>query len=178
MSDIDPCQYDHTPDHKPTQHGETGYCKVCLVYDFVAYISGVNPYGPGGFHVLGLRWTPCVSALEVEARQRRHGQLPVAPSETPPVEVTPTIWFHAERQYSIDGKTPMKVSEELDNVLQVFLESQLAMDSTDIENNSGVNNASRAMSNLVAFSNGIFKSAVRIPTGKSQGGYYVRVQRL
>lgn len=81
MSDIHPCQYDHTPDHIPTQPGEKGYCKVCLEYDYVAEVSGVNPYGPGSFLRLGLRWTPCISALEIEARKRREPASTVTTSQ-------------------------------------------------------------------------------------------------
>jgi hypothetical protein len=70
----------HTPDHDPTVHGEEGYCKVCLEYDFVAEAVAVNISGPGGFLVVKpVRWTPCASALEIEARKRLAGMLPAAP---------------------------------------------------------------------------------------------------
>jgi hypothetical protein len=87
MSDSHPCQYDgHTPDHIPTTHGERGYCKVCLEYDYVAETVAVNL---GGVH-LGLRWKPCPSALEIEARKRLAGLLSAAPTRQPtPSEPAP-----------------------------------------------------------------------------------------
>ena len=89
-----------------------------------------------------------------------------------------TIWFHAERQYSIDRETPLKVSEEIDSILQAFLESQAAMETYEIEKKSGVTNPSRAMQTLAEWNDGIFKAAVRIPTAKAKGGYFVRIKPL
>ena len=80
MSDIQTCQYDHTPDHKPTMHGEKGYCKVCLKYDYVAEAVGVNINGPGSFLVVRpVRWTPS-PASEIVNRKVLAGLLPVAPA--------------------------------------------------------------------------------------------------
>jgi hypothetical protein len=90
----------------------------------------------------------------------------------------PTIWFHAERQYSIDRVTLLKVSEEFDYILQAFLESQAAMETSDIERKAGVTNASRAIKSLAEWNEGVFNSAIRIPRGKAKGGYFIRVKSL
>lgn len=90
-------------------------------------------------------------------------------------DLTPTIWFHGERQYSIDGNTPYKVSQEHDSILQAFLESQQAMETRDLEDKSGATNASRAVKSLNNWMGGIFSPAIRIPQGKAMGGYFARV---
>jgi hypothetical protein len=97
---------------------------------------------------------------------------------TPVESPLATIWFHHERQYSMDGKTPLKVSEEFDSILQAFLEAQAAMETSDIQAKAGVTNPSRAMKDLAAWNDGVFAGAIRIPKGKAKGGYFVRVQRL
>ncbi len=176
MSDV-PChlrppRYDHTPDHIPTLHGEEGYCKVCLEYNYTVYTASV---GMGGVH-LGLRWAPCVSALEIEARKRQVAGSKDATTSAQPAMVV--IRFHAERQYSIDGNTPLKVSDEFDSILQAFLQSQGAMETRELEDRSGVTNVSRAMRALAAWNEGCFKAAIRIPSGKAKGGYFVHVQPL
>jgi hypothetical protein len=115
---------------------------------------------------------------EREASKGQPGQADATRPTAPDPPRAPTIWFHAERQYSIDRVTPLKVSEEFDSILQAFLESQAAMETSDIEINAGVTNASRAMQALAAWNQGIFKPAVRIPSGKAKGGYFIRVTRL
>jgi hypothetical protein len=90
----------------------------------------------------------------------------------------PTIWFHAERQYSMDRLNPLKVSDEFDSILQAFLESQAAMETNEIEERAGVTNAPRAMQYLAEWNEGTFKPAIRIPGGKAKGGYFIRVKRL
>jgi hypothetical protein len=86
MSDSPPCQYGHTPDHIPTTHGEKGYCKVCLEYDYVAETVGVSLHS--GVVVRPTRWTPS-SALEIKARERRVGRLPPAPTPLPAPSAPP-----------------------------------------------------------------------------------------
>jgi hypothetical protein len=90
----------------------------------------------------------------------------------------PTIWFHGEQQYSIDGKTPLKVTVESDHILQSFLESQVAMETSELEKKSGVTNVSRAMKFLAEWNGGIFEGAIRIPKAKAKGGYFISVQPL
>jgi hypothetical protein len=78
MSDINPCQYGHTPNFRPTLHGQRGYCKVCLEFDFVAETVSVSL--SRGVVVEPTHWTPS-SALEIEARKKLAGLLPVAAVE-------------------------------------------------------------------------------------------------
>jgi hypothetical protein len=59
-------------------HGEKGYCKVCLAWDYVAETQAVDL---AGVH-LGLRWTPSL-ASEIEARMRLAGLLPAAGTPQP-----------------------------------------------------------------------------------------------
>jgi hypothetical protein len=86
-------------------HGEKGYCKVCLKYDYVAETVAVDL---GGVH-LGLRWAPCPSALEIEARMRAPEQTPPALAPQPASSETPA------------GGQPPTVSAEEAVVLRVML---------------------------------------------------------
>jgi hypothetical protein len=67
-------------------HGEKGYCKVCLKYDYVAETVGVSP--SRGVVVEPRHWTPS-SALEIEARMRLAGLLPPAAPQPAPSEPAP-----------------------------------------------------------------------------------------
>src|SRR5262249_5207448 len=98
---------------------------------------------------------PAIGKVSLEELEKYQWRNVVSPVEGP------TIWYHGELQYSIDRMTPMKVSEEFDNILQAFLESQSAMETCDIESEAGVTNVARAMKELTAWENGIFKPAVR-----------------
>jgi hypothetical protein len=142
-------------------------------------IIAAGPDGAG----LGMHLQP-VSALWPEYRKQLHEaasaslESVVRDAESADDGELPTIWFHAERQYSIDRKTPFVVSDELDSILQAFLESQGAMETSDIEDKAGVTNVSRAMRDLAEWNESVFKQAIRIPSGKGKGGYFVRVKRL
>jgi hypothetical protein len=89
---------------------------------------------------------------------------------------TPTIWFHGDCQYSINQSAPMKVSDEFDCILRSFLDSHTALKTTELIDRSGVTNVSRAMARLVQWNDGMFKTAMRVPNGKSKGGYFINVR--
>jgi hypothetical protein len=85
-------------------HGEEGYCKVCVKYDYVAETVAVDL---GGVH-LRLRWKPS-PALEIEARMRAAGRTPPALASQPSSSETPA------------GGQPPTVSKEEAAVLRVML---------------------------------------------------------
>lgn len=86
MSDTLPCQYGHTPDHIPTRHGDKGYCRVCLEYDYIAETVGVN--ANQGVVVRPTHWTRS-TASEIVHRKMLAGLLSTAPTPQPAPAVTP-----------------------------------------------------------------------------------------
>jgi hypothetical protein len=139
--------------------------------DFLVQMSNVAKLSKGDKWALG----DCLARVEADLND--FGILNPK-SDSIPVSSSLTIWFHGDRQYSIDQIMPLKVSEEFDSILQAFLEAQAAMETDDIQTKAGVTNVSRAMQALADWNEGIFKAAVRIPAGKNKGGYFVRIQRL
>ena len=77
MSDKHFCRNDHPhkPDHIPTMHGEKGYCRACLEWDYTAETQSISA---GAGVVLGLRWTPS-SATEILDRRKLADEKPSAP---------------------------------------------------------------------------------------------------
>lgn len=57
------------------------------------------------------------------------------------------VWFHGEKSYSTDGKSPVTVSREQHNILQAFLNKDIAIDTPTL-GKSGVNNVSAVITKL------------------------------
>jgi hypothetical protein len=93
----------------------------------------------------------------------------------PPAE-PPTIWDHGDLKYSRDKRNPYIVTEEEDNLLQVFLDNPTAMTKCELENESGVTNVSRVLRRLVKSYDGQFADAIRMPGKKCAGGYLIHVK--
>jgi hypothetical protein len=89
----------------------------------------------------------------------------------------PTIWFHGRRAYSRDGFSLFTVTEEQHFVLQAFLETGCSLDTRELENKSGVTNASRVVSQLKTGYGRRFADAIRTP-GRSKTGYFIRVRPI
>jgi hypothetical protein len=83
---------------------------------------------------------------------------------------TPTIWYHGERAYSSDRRSPKSVSLETHKALQAFLDRAIALDSEAISGR-GVCNPSKVMNALAR----MFPGAVRLPERKGEG-YSARVR--
>jgi hypothetical protein len=84
---------------------------------------------------------------------------------------TPMIWYHTNRSYSRDGRNPVRVSAEMHNALQAFLDRDVALDTPALET-AGVLNVSRVMSKIAAkFGTHIVKRPRR-----RGDGYRVRVR--
>ncbi len=125
-------------------------------------------------------WESVIRAEVSEAIGERPRQAPDSIQNGLQQFCPPTIWHHAPEQYSTDGKTPMKVSPEHDNILTAFLDRELAMDTKQLEVRSGCTNVSRAIKALKKACGGIFSGAIRTPAGgrRGTGGYYIRVRRV
>jgi hypothetical protein len=95
------------------------------------------------------------------------------PKKLPPADSTATIWFHGGRSYSIDGKTPKKVSTEQHNALKLFLDKDQAQDTRALET-SGVSNVTRVMDKLQRAFPG---ATIRRPERKGDG-YYILVRTV
>jgi hypothetical protein len=91
----------------------------------------------------------------------------------------PAIWHHGKRAYSIDGMNSLVVTIEEDYILQTFLKAGRAMDTREIQNESGVTNVSRVIGQLCNGYGKVFAAAIRTPEGrKGSGGYLIRVRPL
>jgi len=90
----------------------------------------------------------------------------------------PIIWSHGGSAYSRDGADSYAVNTEEDNILQSFLESGKAMDSSTLTDKSGVTNIARVMKRLQGGYGGIFSDAIRLPGKKGTGGYFACVRTL
>ena len=106
-----------------------------------------------------------------------------APSrESEPTEApkdTPTIWDHGNGTYSIDGCDPIPVSDEEDNILQVFLKDDKRMLTGELQKRSGVTNVSRVVGEIARKYNKRFSRAIEFPKPKKKRpGYYIRVRAL
>lgn len=88
-------------------------------------------------------------------------------------EEQPTIWYHGGNNYSIDQKTPQAVTNEQDDLLQKFLDQNVAFQTAIL--GKIVSNPSQVAKKLrIKFGN-----AVRSPGRFNKGaGYYIRVRSL
>ena len=83
-----------------------------------------------------------------------------------------TVWKHGERSYSLAWRPPERVSEEEDNVLTAFLESERPLTTKELERET--ENVSRVMRQLAAR----FPNAVRRPGKRKKGaGYHIQVRQ-
>jgi hypothetical protein len=83
----------------------------------------------------------------------------------------PTLWFHGGSSYSLDGGGPALVSQEMHNVLRLFLDRDEALDTRAL---------SRCTSNVAEVVGKLQKkfgaAAVRRPGRDKGAGYYIRVR--
>jgi hypothetical protein len=93
----------------------------------------------------------------------------------PGVAATPVIYSHGDKQYSTDGKNPIRVSENEENVLQVFSKYQ-AVKEPDLVKMANLENAAKVFRDLGKKYNGVFKDALIPPGGKGKGGYRATVK--
>ena len=84
-------------------------------------------------------------------------------------------FYHGNKSYSVDTGDPITVTNEEDSILQAFLDKQASMDTKELSGVSGVTNVSRTLKCLINNYGGMFQAAVRMPSRKNGGGYYIRV---
>jgi len=84
-----------------------------------------------------------------------------------------TVWYHGGRSYSLNGVSPVLVSNELHNVLKAFLDRNEALDTKTLEK-AGVGNVTLAVDKIVKKFSG---NAVRRPERKGDG-YFIRVRTV
>lgn len=97
----------------------------------------------------------------------------LAKTTQPPVESSAgpaTIWYHAERSYSVDGCNPVVLSREQHNILKAFLNSDVALGHAALTN-AGVSNVAKTIKGLASK----FPGTIRTPASKGEG-YYIRVR--
>jgi hypothetical protein len=88
-------------------------------------------------------------------------------------EALSVIWYHGEKSYSIDGRTPVNVSQEQHNILKAFRDNTIALDTQSLSN-TGVNNVTDVIRKLVKK---FGEDAIRRPKNKGDG-YFLRVRSL
>lgn len=95
------------------------------------------------------------------------------PAPVPDMETDkPTIWYHGERSYSLDGTTPEVVGEEMHNLLRAFLDHDRSLATKAL---TGVSNPATAVTNVERM---FGPGPVTRPKsrGRKKGGYYIRVR--
>ena len=85
-------------------------------------------------------------------------------------DALPTVYYHGERSYSLDGKSPTVVSNEQHQVLKEFLDKDHALTTDALKN--AVGNVSNVLSKLSKR----FGAAVRLPGPNKGDGYFIRVR--
>jgi hypothetical protein len=83
----------------------------------------------------------------------------------------PTIWYHGDRSYSADRKSPISVTREQHNILKCFLDHNRSL--TTEELGKTTSNVSAVVTKLAER----FGSAVQQPLRKGDG-YFIRVRTL
>jgi hypothetical protein len=89
-------------------------------------------------------------------------------NDDPPL---PTIWYHGERSYSVDGHTPVTTTREQHNILKAFLDKNVALDTQELSK-TGVSNVTDVIEKIVKK---FGEDTVRRPKNKGDG-YFVRVR--
>jgi hypothetical protein len=112
----------------------------------------------------------CLEALvqSLAAALRDAGAEPGALGEP----LSPTVFYHGERSYSMDGQTPVNVSVEKHRALLAFLDRNRALDTVALKR-FGMSNPTVVMKKL----DRQFPGAVRTPANKGDG-YFIRVRSL
>ncbi len=90
-------------------------------------------------------------------------------------KTTPTIIWHGEKSYSIDGFEPISVTDSEHAVLNEFVNSP-SMDTEALTKNSGNNRAPRVLRQLTKKYDGRFAPAIKLPGIKGRGGYAVAIR--
>jgi hypothetical protein len=88
-----------------------------------------------------------------------------------------TIRYLGEKAYSIGSSSPITVTDPEDAVLQAFL-PLASMDGPTLGEKSGYGDrAPKILRELSKKRSGLFAAAIRLPGGKSGGGYHVAIRK-
>jgi hypothetical protein len=170
-----------TPGHRVTKEGPTGYLIEKTSVDVASkaqrkHGKAINaqtaqwqldlrkPHG-------GERATP--STFQ-SAPSAAGGPSPSSPSES--AQDPGTIWAHGSGAYSIGGSEPYSLSNQMDEVLQLFMRDRTALTGKQIRAACGCSNPSKVISDLKKVHGGRFASGIRTPgTQGKDGGFFIRV---
>lgn len=157
-------------------------CPTCGRWEIQTGLSVVPAAGPPGtppsivrLHAPLLRPVP---PSAVPPREADGTKLPVTPTLLAgPLDDATTIHFHGGKAYSIGNSGPITVTDPEDAVLQAFLPLP-SMDGRTLGEKSGYGDrAPKILRDLRKKRNGLFASAIRLPGGKSGGGYHVAIRK-
>lgn len=91
-------------------------------------------------------------------------------------DAAPFIVSHGDSAYSIGRQGPMKLTDPEDAVFQAFLGGK-PLKHAELIKESNRENAPTILQGLKRRYDGMFAPAIRMPGGKSSGGYFVAVRR-
>jgi hypothetical protein len=84
----------------------------------------------------------------------------------------PTVWYHGDRSYSLDGRDSITVSIEQHNFLRAFLDREISLDTKSLKD-CGVSNPAKVARDLAEK----YPGTIRRPGREKKGqGYRVRVK--
>jgi hypothetical protein len=83
----------------------------------------------------------------------------------------PVVWYRGKRVYQVNGWEEVVVTGQEDTVLQAFLKNR-AMNDQTLADTSGYPHAAKILRALPG-KYPCFVRAIRLPGGKSKGGYYM-----
>jgi hypothetical protein len=136
-------------------------------------VPGVWDIQPDRPVTLTMMMTQGWRAAMLALRALAEASIPPAnkPSDEPTQQL-PTIWYHGERSYSQGRQRPIKVSNEMHNILQAFLGRDVALDTKKLSDI--VANVTTVVKKLVEK---FGENAISRPKGKGDG-YFIRVRSL
>jgi hypothetical protein len=120
-----------------------------------------------------VRAFPSDAVLDV--RQAADALIELTAPRSGPAPTRPTIVSLGKRSYQAEGGEPQVVNESEDAVLQSFI-GRPAMSDSQLIAASGYDHAGRILRRLATKYAGRFALAIRLPGGKSRGGYHVNVR--
>jgi hypothetical protein len=135
--------------------------------DWLCAGPGVLPNNPGPLtpgEAMGVKLTDLLAALDAEAVGR-----------------PATIIWHGGQRYGVAGGDPVSVTDAENCCLRAFLGDppksppMPTMALRELRLRSGIDDASRTLKKLRTKYGGTFAGAIRVPEGRGNGGYFVRI---
>lgn len=102
---------------------------------------------------------------------------PAADASSTAASLTPTIISMGDGCYRIGNREPFKVTDKEDAILQSFI-GRPALSGPDLQNRSGYDRGREVLKALQVKYGGLFAEAIKLPGGKTGGGYRVSIRAI